>query len=371
MARKRTSSPKLPKYDLPEFEKYARDTSFTMSNSCAHKQTASIVGKYLKFTAKKGCGKWGNYFDVNKLLEFYNLHTQDYKMSGSAVYNLLSAILKGADYALAYKGLSIPPGFERIVGRFMKVQHKRRRQETTVSLEKAHIQGVPDLTPFIELINRDDLIDRAYNIYHSCTQQNAVSDSDYLFFMRLCIGHVIVSMGLRPGPVYTFRMAHVKNEVLGDWENSSPILFRNIDHKTRMAHGSARIVVSGQGKELLAMYLTSVLPCFLLIKSDLVFDQEYVFYETTGNPLSSSSTNQHLKTFQKESTMAEYYTATKIRKCINSQLKFNTVSTNPHTAMLSTGLQHSASTNEMYYTIGQRDNLALEFHKAIVSFYKL
>ena len=179
-----------------------------------------------------------------------------------------------------------------------------------------------------------------------------------------------MSMGLRPGPVYTFRMAHVKNEVLGDWENSSPILFRNIDHKTRIAHGSARIVVSGQGKELLAMYLTSVLPCFLK-KPGLVSDREHVFYETSGHPLSSSSTNQHLKTFQKESTLTEYYTATQIRKCINSQLKFKTISSNPQTAILSTCLQHSAATNELYYTIGQRDNMALEFHKAIISFYKL
>ena len=76
---------KLPKLAIPDFEQYAQETSFAMTGSQTHKQTASTVGKYLHFTAKDGCDIWSNNFDVQKLHEFYKLHVTEYNMSGFPV----------------------------------------------------------------------------------------------------------------------------------------------------------------------------------------------------------------------------------------------------------------------------------------------
>ena len=147
--------------------------------------------------------------------------------------------------------------------------------------------------------------------------------------------------------------------------------FRNNLHKTASTSGHARLCVSGIGKSLLSMFFLVIRKAFLT--SNGLPESVFMFVDSAGKQMSSSSVSKHLISFQRCEGFEHPYTPTRIRKCICSQIK------SPQgqgvggqlARAVATGLLHTVQTGENYYTVGRRDYVALELHRAIVKFYGL
>ena len=200
--------------------------------------------------------------------------------------------------------------------------------------------------------------------------QFALRKNEYLFAMRLCLSYVMVSSAARTSAVYTLTVSQV-DKALGDWAGGSPVVFRNNLHKTASTSGHARLCVSGIGKSLLSMFALVIRKAFLT--SNGLPGSVFMFLDSAGKQMSSSSVSKHLLSFQSCEAFEHPYTATHIRKCICSQIK------SPRgrsfggqlARAVASGLLHTVQTSETYYTVGRRDSVALELHRAIVKFYGL
>lgn len=296
--------------------------------------------------------------------------------SPSSLYNLLSCLMMASDYCYSQLGMRVPNGFNGHIKRLRRLQSSRRKKSNQDLLESQNAMGTPDLLPLVQFIQLPGHLENFHRIFDACEvilsdNTNAVmSKMDYLFAMRLTLAYVITSMALRTSAAYTFSEAHVGNPE-GSWTGDGPISFRNDDHKTSSAHGHARIIVSGQGKRVLCMFISTIRRAF--IKSRSLNSPTHVFLDSRGQQLTSYAVSHHMAMFQRPGSLMPVYTPTYIRKCVTSQIKSvcSARNSDPLARAVAAGLLHTTTTSIKHYTVGQRDAIALALHDAIVQFYKL
>ena len=297
-------------------------------------------------------------------------------LKASSLYNLLTSLLHASDYCYTCLGRRPPNGFIRHLKQLRRKQSRHRKACEQDILEEQSLRGTPDLRPLVALLKRPSVLeefavicDRSSAILED-RDQFALRKQEYLFAMRLCLGHVMVSSAARTSAVYTLTVSQV-DKALGDWAGVSPVVFRNNLHKTASTSGHARLCVSGIGKSLLSMFFLVIRKAFLT--SNGLPESVFMFVDSVGKQMSSSSVSKHLLSFQRCEGFEHPYTPTRIRKCICSQIK------SPQgqgvggqlARAVAKGLLHTVQTSENYYTVGRRDYVALELHRAIVKFYGL
>lgn len=364
--------------ELPLFQAYVSRMSNCMSGSRYPEQVASSVGRYLWFTLPgiHQTDIWNNFFDVRLVDAWYDKNLSSGK-SASSLYNLLSCIQMASDYCYSQLGMKIPNGFVEHIKRLRRIQSNRRKKSNLDRLEAQNELGTPDLFPLVQFMQRPCHMDNFLRIYDTCKEVlsgNAnviLSKPDYLFAMRLTLAYTVVSMALRTSAAYTFSSAHMSNAD-GSWSGDDPIIFRNDDHKTSSTHGHARIIVSGQGKRILCMFVGTIRQALIMTRP-LTFSPAHIFLDSQGHPLTSYAVSNHLALLQRPGNIKPVYTPTYIRKCITSQIKSD--GRNKMSDLLvgavAAGLLHTTATSVKHYTVGERDLIARALHKAIVKFYSL
>lgn len=344
-------------------------------------QVAAAVGKYLWFlnpgTRQKDI--WKNFGDVKKIDEWYDMMVAK-SYSPSSVYNMLSSIIFAADFRYVKLNKNTCPRFLDHVKSLRDVQSRRRKIRDQDVVEREGSRGIPNMKPMVELLQKPETVDRFLDVFDKCTQildgtspDLVLRRDEYLFSMRVVLLYVICSMGLRPSSVYTIKTALIEGlGQVGQWPGSAPILFRNPErHKTTSVHGYSRIVVSGEGKRFLSMFVSGIRHVYAQQKK---FEScDCLFMDTTGKGINASAVNRNLQAFLLEHELPAHFNATHIRKCITSQLKAQGGDSLQELIgnAVSAGLLHSANTSSRHYTVGQRDILAMELHRAIRDFYDL
>ena len=300
--------------------------------------------------------------------------------SPSAIYNMLASIAFAADFRYVRLNKNTCPQFLDHVKSLRDVQSRRRKNRDQDVVEREGSRGVPDMAPMIEVLQKPTIVNRFLDVFDKCSQildgRNPyliLRKDEYLFSMRVVLLYIICSMGLRPSAVYTIRTELVEGlGQVGQWPGSSPILFRNPErHKTTSVHGYSRIVVSGEGKRFLSMFVSGIRHVYVQQKNFNTCDR--LFMDTTGKCINASAVNRNLKSLLLEHELPAHFNATHIRKCITSQLKAQGADSIQELIgnAVSAGLLHSANTSSRHYTVGQRDQLALQLHTAIRDFYHL
>ena len=299
--------------------------------------------------------------------------------SPSAIYNMLTSISFAADFLYARLSKSTPPQFLDHVNSLRDVQSRRRKIRDQDVIEREGSHGVPDMKPLIDILQRQDIVERFLNVFDKCNQilggdiHLILRKAEYLFTMRVVLLYVTCSMGLRPSALHTIKTELIEGiDYVGQWPGTSPIMFKNPErHKTSSVHGYSRIVVSGEGKRFLSMFVSGIRLVYVQQKKKE--SCQHLFMDTTGKRINSSAINRNLKSFLLEYELPAHYNATHIRKCITSQLKEQGGDSTKELIAnaVSAGLLHSANTSLRHYTVGQRDKLALDLHKAIRDFYDM
>ena len=344
-------------------------------------QVAASVGKYLWFLnpGAKPNDIWKKFGDVKKLDEWYDAMVAK-SYSPSAIYNMLASIAFAADFRYVRLSKNTCPQFLDHVKSLRDVQSRRRKNRDQDVVEREGRCGVPNMTPMIEVLQKPEIVNRFLHIFDKCTQildgrdtEIVLRKDEYLFSMRVVLLYVICSMGLRPSAVYTITTELVEGPGhSGLWAGDSPILFRNPErHKTTSVHGHSRIVVSGEGKRFLSMFVSGIRQVYVQQKR---FEScERLFMDTTGKAINASAVNRNLRSLLLEHELPAHFNATYIRKCITSQLKAQAGDSMQELIgdAVAAGLLHSANTSSRHYTVGQRDQLAIDLHIAIRDFYDL
>lgn len=345
-------------------------------------QTADYLGKYL-WHSNPGLNVrpddvWKNFFDTDCVDSWYD-KLVDSGLSGSTVFNCLVAVRLGSDYAFTKLRMIVPNGFNEHLERLKSKEGRRKKTDEQTLLENQSLDGLPDLQPLVDAIKSREMSQRFSRVFDTCTEIIAgnsnrdLSKRDFLFAMRLVLVYVVCSMGLRASAIYTLRLVDVNgSDYVGIRSGERPVLFRNKQfHKTFASHGRARIVLSGQGKTFFHMYIAAIRPVYVKSQG---FECPNVFLDSTGNELSSSAVNRHLKVIVSGLELPVHYNTTYIRKCIRTQLKTGRSATNNTGAFenaLAAGLLHSDDVSRRHYSLGERDRVALHLHNAIVTKYRL
>ena len=363
-------------HELPDLERYARRMTDCMETSQYPKQVSASVGRFLWFTNPgKPIDVWSNFFDVQLVDKWYDRQLAK-GMKPSSLYNMLSCLLHASDYCFSCLGESPPNGFNRHLKKLRRKQSKRRKVTNQATLEEQGLNGIPDLRPFVTLLKRQEMVDQFIVIFDKCNdilegrKHVALRKPDYLFAMRLTLSFVMVSMALRTSAAYTLTIAQL-DKPLGDWDGGSPILFRNNCHKTAATSGHARVVVSGLGKSLLSMFVSTIRSVF--IASHGLRPTPYVFADSAGKQLTASAISKHMLCLHGPGRLHIAHTPTHIRKCICSQIKGHEgdAAAGQIASAVAAGLLHTVATSTKHYTVGSRDSIALELHRAIITFYDL
>ena len=364
----------LKQYPLPDLESYVRRITVCLPSSHYPRQVSATVGKFLWFTEPQEPDDiWSRFHDVRLVDKWYDSQTEK-GLKPSTLYNIITCLLLGADYCYTVLGRAAPEGFIRHLKQLRRKQSRERKASEQDLLEEQGLLGVPDLRPFIAMLKRRSVLREFTAIYdRSCAirsgeQKAPLRKTEYLFAMRLCLSYVMASSAARTSATYSLTLTQVHG-ACGNWKGKSPVLFRNNKHKTSSTSGHARFAVSGVGKSLLSMFVLSIRKTFL--SSNGLQDCIYLFVDSAGKQLTSSSVAKHLLAFQASEGFKIPYTPTMIRKCICSQMK-SPQARNLHLDMtVASGLLHTVETSQRHYTLGHRDSVALKFHQAIVRFYGL
>ena len=343
---------------------------------------AEALGRYL-WHSNPGVhvspiGAWANFFDVGRVDAWYDkLVSSD--LAASTVFNSLTALSLGSDYAYAKLGMTVPNGFNNHIARLKSKERRKRKVDEQILFERQSVNGVPNLQPFIDAIKCKDYSQRISSIFDTAVEilkgntNRKIIKRDFLFSMRLVLAYVTCSMGLRASAIYTLKMKDVTGEdFIGFRDGETAILFRNKDfHKTYASHGQTRIVLSGQGKTFFLMYIAAIRKVY--VRSEGFSACGNVFLDGSGKELSASAVNRHLKSIVANKELPVHYSTTYIRKCIRSQLAMESSQQTQKTYedAIAAGLLHSAQVSNRHYSLGRRDRVALNLHDSIVARYEL
>lgn len=355
---------------MEAFRNWVSDNTNCLPGSHHPSQIAATVAKFLKFSngtrAFEGKKTWRLIFDPARIDRWIQARLRA-RMGPSTIYNDLLSITRGARYCFVQYSLSPPSGYNDFMREKRKLFLARRRAQTTARLDLEEDRGPLPLAPLQHRLLGNKVCQTRFLATVQAAKDSAnlgapqLKSSDFLFALRYTIMYVLAGIAARPSSIYTLTVREVER-ARGDWITGH-IVIKNPHHKTGLSYGSARLVLSGQGKKTFYLFYKIVRPA-ALVSFDV--DSEYVFFNTRGKRLSASSLAAHIQRLQRFCGLEAQLRATDIRKTVTTALRMDTDREAPAPAAVASALCHSVSTSNRHYQLGRRTDHAVSVHRSIV-----
>lgn len=370
MPRKTAPHQRYQPVHMEDFHSWVKENTNCLPHSRYSSQVASNLAKFLYFSSERRPFNdrtvWQHVYNPEKIDAWIRL-LQSAGLSPTTLYNHLTCLNTAGRFCFVKKNLRPPRGFDNYLQAKIKLFRRRRRAADMAHIEQQEIRGTRSLGPLHRLVLASptctERMVTAINAAKTFLEQggHALTAEHFLFAMRFAVMHVMASVAARPSAIYTLTVNHVEMTD-ANWSDGSPVIIKNQQHKTGGSCGTARLVLSGKGKMVFALYCRYMRPAAM---ANWSINCQYVFFNTAGNPLSPSTFVTNIRTLQRELGVQEQYCATDIRKAVTTKLRRRNNGDGSGASRLASLLCHSVATSNRHYQVGHRDQDAIDMHLAI------